>query len=60
MEAILIESFDGGLQIPDLFEQMHILTLHLYLLFLLPEVLGRRFGLAEGGDLGFNLMLPLV
>lgn len=49
-----MECFDRGLQIPYLFEQMHVLTLQVELLFSFSEGFSRGFGLTQPKTQMFN------
>jgi hypothetical protein len=53
---ILRECFDGGLEVPYLFEQKHVLTPQGQLLLPFPEGLGCRFGFAERTAHVFNII----
>lgn len=52
-----VECFYRGVLVPDAFEEVHVLLLEVALLLLLPEDLGGRFGLAEGGGERFYFLL---
>ena len=58
--AILMECFEGWLQVPYLFQKDHVLRLHLRLHLTLPEHPSRRFGLFKCGGHILGLLLPLV
>jgi hypothetical protein len=57
---VLIECLQRGLQIPDLFQQEHVLRLRLRSLLTLPEHPSRRFRFSERGGHALNLLLPLL
>ena len=55
--AIGVECFYRWLEVPYLFEEIHVLILQVGLLLFLAEVFGGGFGFAEGGGETLDLFL---